>query len=206
MRDRRLTSFGEPGAAIRQRSSGNPEAKYKPPAMVPATSQVGRSFRVPPCSERPEFEVTEDANCNCGGDSRCESRWEPGFSSFSPLFEITLALVCLDHIAGRILLVLVDGNQNVGTVPVDANGNRVPFKPQAMLDESLKQQKRIAELEATVERQQKGMEVLMAQLKEQAAQIQKVSAQLELSKSAPQTVLNNQHERLRSKTATGERD
>ena len=64
---------------------------------------------------------------------------------------------------------LVDGNQKVGTVPVDANGNRVPFKPQAMLDESLKQQKRIAELEATVERQQKGMEVLMAQLKEQAA-------------------------------------
>jgi lambda repressor-like predicted transcriptional regulator len=36
------------------------------------------------------------------------------------------------------------------------------------------------------------MEVLTAQLKEQGAQIQKVSAQLELSKSAPQTVLNNQ--------------
>jgi len=34
-----------------------------------------------------------------------------------------------------------------------------------MLDESLKQQKRIAELEATVERQQRGMEVLTAQLK-----------------------------------------
>ena len=30
------------------------------------------------------------------------------------------------------------------------------------------------------------------QLKEQAAQIQKVSAQLEVSKAAPQTVLNNQ--------------
>ena len=30
------------------------------------------------------------------------------------------------------------------------------------------------------------------QLKEQAAQIQKVSAQLEVSKTAPQTVLNNQ--------------
>jgi len=87
------------------------------------------------------------------------------------------------------------------TVPVDASGNRVAFKPQAMLDESLKQQKRIAELEGTVERQQKGMEVLMAQFKEQAAQIQKVSAQLELGKSAAQTVLNNQDERLRSKTS-----
>jgi hypothetical protein len=33
---------------------------------------------------------------------------------------------------------------------------------------------------------------LIATAKEQAAQIQKVSAQLELSKSAPQTVSNNQ--------------
>jgi hypothetical protein len=36
------------------------------------------------------------------------------------------------------------------------------------------------------------MDVLTAQLKEQAAQIQKVSAQLQVSKPAPQTVLNNQ--------------
>jgi len=36
------------------------------------------------------------------------------------------------------------------------------------------------------------MEALTAILKEQAAQIQKVSAQLELSNTAPQTVLNNE--------------
>jgi hypothetical protein len=36
------------------------------------------------------------------------------------------------------------------------------------------------------------MEVLAAQVKEQASQIQKVSAQLELSKTAPQMVLNDQ--------------
>ena len=36
------------------------------------------------------------------------------------------------------------------------------------------------------------MEALTASLKEQAAQIQKVSAQVELNKSTPQTVLNNQ--------------
>jgi hypothetical protein len=35
------------------------------------------------------------------------------------------------------------------------------------------------------------MEAVTARLNEQATQIQKVSAQLELSKSAPQTVLNN---------------
>jgi len=92
--------------------------------------------------------------------------------------------------AGTAIIVGIDANQKLGTVLVDANGNKVPFKPQAMLDESLKQQKRIAELEATVERQQKGMEVLTAQLKEQAAQIQKVGAQLEVSKAAPRTVSN----------------
>jgi hypothetical protein len=86
------------------------------------------------------------------------------------------------------VVVFADTNQKIGTNLVDANGNSVPFKPQAMLDESLKQRKRIAELEATVERQQKEMEMLTAQLKEQAAQIQRVSAQLELTKPAPQTV------------------
>ena len=46
--------------------------------------------------------------------------------------------------------------------------------------------------EAVNAEQQKRMEALTASLKEQAAQIQKVSAQIELSKSTPQTVLNNQ--------------
>jgi hypothetical protein len=85
-------------------------------------------------------------------------------------------------------MVYADTNQKVGTILVDANGNSVLFKPQAMLDESLKQKKRIAELEATVERQQKGLEVLTAQLKDQAAQIQKVSAQIRVLKPAPQVV------------------
>jgi multidrug resistance efflux pump len=48
----------------------------------------------------------------------------------------------------------------------------------------------IATQEATIAELKNGMDVLTAQLKEQAAQIQKVSAQLELSKAAPQTVKN----------------
>jgi hypothetical protein len=67
-----------------------------------------------------------------------------------------------------------------------------------LLNEFLKEHKKveaqqasIAELRSTVAQQQKGMEVLTAQLKEQAAQIQKVSAQVAVSKAAPQTVLNN---------------
>jgi hypothetical protein len=46
--------------------------------------------------------------------------------------------------------------------------------------------------EATISELKKDMGVLTAQLKEQAAQIQRVSAQFEVSKPAPQTVLNNQ--------------
>jgi len=66
-----------------------------------------------------------------------------------------------------------------------------------LLNEFLKEHKKvesqqatIAELKSTVAQQQKGMEVLTAQLKEQAAQIQKVSAQLELNKPAPRAVAN----------------
>ena len=50
----------------------------------------------------------------------------------------------------------------------------------------------VAKQEATIAQQQKGMEVLTASLKEQAAQIQKVSAQIEVTKPAPQVDDNNQ--------------
>jgi methyl-accepting chemotaxis protein len=66
-----------------------------------------------------------------------------------------------------------------------------------LLNEFLKEHKKVqeqqatmTELKSTVTRQQKGMEALTAQLKEQAAQIQKVSAQIETSKSAPQIVIS----------------
>jgi septal ring factor EnvC (AmiA/AmiB activator) len=49
-----------------------------------------------------------------------------------------------------------------------------------------KEQASIAELKSTVALQQKEMQVLTAQLKERAAQIQKVSAQLEVSGRRPQ--------------------
>jgi endosialidase-like protein len=54
-----------------------------------------------------------------------------------------------------------------------------------LLNEFLKEHKKVEQLESTIAS-------LAATVKEQAAQIQKVSAQLELSKSASQTVLNNQ--------------
>ena len=53
-----------------------------------------------------------------------------------------------------------------------------------LLNEFLKEHRKVQKLEA-------GMEVLVARLKEQEAQIQKVSAQLEVSKPAPQMVDNH---------------
>jgi anion-transporting ArsA/GET3 family ATPase len=63
-----------------------------------------------------------------------------------------------------------------------------------MLNEFLKEHRKVEELknnfQATVAQQQKEIQALTAQLKEQAAQIQKVSAQLEARKPAPQVVNN----------------
>jgi uncharacterized coiled-coil protein SlyX len=50
---------------------------------------------------------------------------------------------------------------------------------------------RVTEQEAIIAQQQKGMEAVTTQLREQAAQIQRVSAQVELSKPAPTVVLSN---------------
>jgi hypothetical protein len=83
---------------------------------------------------------------------------------------------------GTAQLVFVDDTGKLGTVTVDAVGNKVAT-PQAMLNESRNQQKRIADLEGTVER-------LAGMVKEQAAQIQKVSAQLEMVTPAPKVVDN----------------
>jgi hypothetical protein len=57
-----------------------------------------------------------------------------------------------------------------------------------LLNEFLKEHSKVEKLEAAVAKQHKDFEAALADLK---GQIQKVSAQLELSKPAPQTVLNN---------------
>src|SRR6476659_5927764 len=80
---------------------------------------------------------------------------------------------------GSALPVYVDIDGHLGTILVNANGQKVRLRapqgaqPQATLNEFQKQQKRIADLEATVAR-------LVATVKDQATQIQKVSAQIEV--------------------------
>ena len=59
-----------------------------------------------------------------------------------------------------------------------------------LLNDFLKAHRKAQQQEATITELKRGIEILTAQFKEQAAQIQKVSAQLEVSKPAPRTVLN----------------
>ena len=90
------------------------------------------------------------------------------------------------------LPVYIDGDGHLGTNPViPPSGQKVRLRSsqgaqhQATLNEFQKQQKRIAELENTVAR-------LVATVKDQSAQIEKVSAQLELRKPARRVVVNKQ--------------
>jgi len=75
------------------------------------------------------------------------------------------------------------------TVKVKNNLCRIAAANAMLLNEFLKEHKKVQDLEATVARQQKGMDALTAQLKEQAAQIRKVSAQVQLN-SAPTIAAN----------------
>jgi len=59
-----------------------------------------------------------------------------------------------------------------------------------LLNEFLKEHRKNEEQEKTIAELKSGMTALAATVKEQASQIQKVSAQLEAGKSAPQVVKN----------------
>jgi hypothetical protein len=82
-------------------------------------------------------------------------------------------------------LVVRDAKGKVYTVRYDAVNAM-------LLNEFLKEHPKVQEIEAAVSQQKKEIDTLTAGLREHAAQIQKVSAQLEVSKSAPQTVASNQ--------------
>jgi uncharacterized coiled-coil protein SlyX len=101
-------------------------------------------------------------------------------------------------------LVLPDKEGKPYTVRYDAVNamllNEFLKEHKAFLEEQRKVQKQeatisqlkstVAEQNATIAQQQKGMEAVTVRLNEQASQIQKVSAQLEAGKPAPQMVKN----------------
>ena len=79
-------------------------------------------------------------------------------------------------------LVFRDNNGDVSTERFEQIG-------MMLLNEFLKEHRKVQALEATFAQQQKGMEILTAQLKEQTAQIEKVSTQLEMSKPVTKVVV-----------------
>ena len=83
-----------------------------------------------------------------------------------------------DAVAGKTDLVVPDRKGEIYGVRYDAVNAM-------LLNEFLKEYR-------TVQRQQKEIDALRAELKEQRAFIQKVNDKVELSRSAPQTVASNQ--------------
>jgi hypothetical protein len=83
---------------------------------------------------------------------------------------------------------------NPALVLLDKEGKPYTVRYEAvnamLLNEFLKEHRKVQELEANDGEQQREIKSLIATVKEQAARIQKVSAQLEMSKPAPQTVKN----------------
>jgi len=84
---------------------------------------------------------------------------------------------------------------NPDLVARDEDGKIVTVRYQAvyamLLNEFLKAHCKAQQQQATITELKRGIEILTAQLKEEAAQIQKVNAQLEMNKPAVRTVLND---------------
>jgi len=80
-------------------------------------------------------------------------------------------------------LVVRDKNGEIYTVRYDAVNAM-------LLNEFLKEHRTVQEQKATIAQLEKGMKTVIARLEEQASQIQKVSARIEVSKAVGQTALN----------------
>ncbi len=82
-----------------------------------------------------------------------------------------------------------------GLVLTDKEGKPYTVRYEAvnamLLNEFLKEHRKNEEQQATIAQLKSGMEALTATVKEQAAQIQRVSAQLEARRSAPQVADSN---------------
>src|SRR5205823_9550161 len=85
---------------------------------------------------------------------------------------------------------------NPDLVVRDRNGKIYSVRYEAvnamLLNEFLKEHRKNQEQEATIAQLKSGIEALAATVKEQASQIQKVNAQVELNGPAPQAAENNQ--------------
>jgi len=98
--------------------------------------------------------------------------------------------------AATAAIVMVDSDGRLGTVSSDGphpgGFSRNGIRPQTIPD-AIKQAMldcKVENLQATVTQNQKQIETLTAQLKEQIVQIQKVNAQLEMREPAAKVIVN----------------
>jgi hypothetical protein len=107
-----------------------------------------------------------------------------GNISGAPVSAATAAIVMVDS-DGRLGTFTMDGPDPGGFSP---KGIRPQANPDAAKQAMLNV--KVQDLRATVTQQQQQIETLTAQLKENAAQIQKANAQLEMNKPAAKVVVN----------------
>jgi hypothetical protein len=96
--------------------------------------------------------------------------------------------------AATAAMVMVDSDGRLGTVTAEGPGGFSPkgIQPKAIPDAARQAMLNleVQDLEATITQQQQQMETLTVQLKEQAAQIQKVNAQIEMRRPAAKMIVN----------------
>ena len=102
----------------------------------------------------------------------------------------------VDDTDGIARVVLVDPDGRLGTiaVPVGGNPGKSPgIQPQAIPDAANQAMfdLKVQNLRATVSQQQQQIEILIAQVKENAAQIQKANTRLEMNKSTAKVAVSN---------------
>ncbi len=100
------------------------------------------------------------------------------------------ATIRIDNVQTRTFIAGISGIPVTGTaVVVDGSGQLGVAPSSKRFKEGIRPMDN--ESETILAQQQKEINALKAELKEQASQIQKVSAQIQLSKPEPQTVLNS---------------
>jgi septal ring factor EnvC (AmiA/AmiB activator) len=92
------------------------------------------------------------------------------------------------------MTVMVDSDGRLGTVAMEGPGgvSLKEIRPQAIPDAAKQAvlDRKVQNLQATLAQQQQQIETLTAQLKDNAAQIQKANAQLEISDPPAKVVAN----------------
>jgi hypothetical protein len=100
----------------------------------------------------------------------------------------------VDNTGGVAQVVLVDPDGRLGTIPIPVGG--IPGKSLGMQPHVIRDatnqalDQKVQKLRTTVAQQQQQIDMLLTQLKENAAEIQKANAQLEMDKPAAKVVVN----------------